>query len=78
MGGTDSRFFTSSFNIKKSTGTPGVPLLKAELTKKRRRSCISTKGADQPAQTRKLVSDFVVQSLESIIDKLVTSKISAF
>ena len=36
------------------------------------------KGADQPAQTRKLVSDFVVQSLESIIDELVTSKISAF
>ena len=29
-------------------------------------------------QMRKLVSDFVVQSLESIIDKLVTSKISAF
>ena len=26
------------------------------------------------AQTRNLVSDFVVQSLESIIDKLVTSK----
>ena len=38
----------------------------------------SVEGADQPAQTRKLVSDFVVQSLESIIDKLVTSKISAF
>ena len=38
----------------------------------------NNKGADQPAQTRKLVSDFVVQSLESIIDKLVTSKISAF
>ena len=36
------------------------------------------KGADQPAQTRKLVSDFVVQSLESVIDKLVTSKIWAF
>ena len=36
MGGTDSRFFTSSFNIK-STGTPGVPLLKAELTKKRKK-----------------------------------------
>ena len=31
-----------------------------------------------PAQTRNLVSDFVVQSLESIIDKLVASKISAF
>ena len=31
-----------------------------------------------PAQTRNLVSDFVVQTLESIIDKLVTSKISAF
>ena len=28
------------------------------------------KGADQPAQTRRLISDFVVQSLESIIDKL--------
>ena len=36
------------------------------------------KGADQPVQMRKLVSDFVVQSLESIIDKVVTSKISAF
>ena len=36
------------------------------------------KATDQPAQTRKLVSDLVVQSLESIIDKLVTSKISAF
>ena len=32
------------------------------------------KGAEQPAQTRNLVSDFVVQSLESIIYKLVTSK----
>ena len=39
---------------------------------------VAGKGADQPAQTRKLVSVFVVQSLESIIDKLVTSKISAF
>ena len=38
----------------------------------------NNKSAYQPAQTRKLVSDFVVQSLESIIDKLVTSKISAF
>ena len=32
------------------------------------------KGAEQPAQTRNLVSDFVVQSLESIIYKLVASK----
>ena len=32
------------------------------------------KGAEQPAQRRNLDSDFVVQSLESIIYKLVTSK----
>ena len=53
----------------------GKPKVVAFQQKRRRPACadIST-----TKETRKLVSDFVVQSLESIIDKFVTSKISAF
>ena len=39
----------------------GKPKVVAFQQQRRRPAC-----ADQPAQTRKLVSDFVVQSLESI------------
>ena len=36
----------------------------------------NNKGADQPAHLRSLISAFVIHLLESIISKLVTSKIS--
>ena len=46
----------------------GKPKVVAFQQQRRRPACADAQ----------LVSDFVVQSLESIIDKLVTSKISAF
>ena len=45
MGGTCFTSFYSSFiQDLHSTGSPGVPLLKAEYTKKRRRMAISVAG----------------------------------
>ena len=41
-------------------------------------AALKIKGADQPTHPCSLISTFVVRSLESIIDKLATSKISAF
>ena len=38
----------------------------------------NNKGADQPAHLCSLISTFVIQLLESIIYKLVTSEISIF
>ena len=39
---------------------------------------MNNKGADQPAHQRRLISNFVIPLLESIILKLATSEISIF
>ena len=48
----------------------------------REKTCLrdlrTTKGADQPAHMRSLISAFVIQLLKSIISRLATSKISIF
>ena len=38
----------------------------------------NNKGADQPAHSRSLISDFVLHFLESILSKLATSEITTF
>ena len=39
---------------------------------------VNNKSADQPAQSRSLISAFVIHFLESIISKLATGEISIF
>ena len=46
--------------------------------KTRLRKFANNKGADQPAQSRSLISAFVIRFLESTILKLATSEISFF
>ena len=49
---------------------------------RREKTCLcgfaNTKGADQPAHPRSLISAFVIRFLESSICKLATGKISIF
>ena len=49
---------------------------------RREKTCLqlveNSKGADQPAHPRSLISTFVIRLLESIISQLASSKISIF
>ena len=55
-----------------------VIILMSRVERKPDVAACEHQSADHPTNPRSLISAFVVRSLESIIDKLATYKISAF